>query len=291
MFPPEVSDELTRIENDRVSGATALALRAIALLRRVCGEPGLLRQTARAVGQLQPAMAGFRTAAAVAVASDDPRRALEALEEQVRRAPLAIARFAVPLLRLRPPRREPLRIVTCSRSSAVEHTLLALHHEEPVLVCCSESRPAREGITLARVLSDAGLDVVLYSDAGISAAVPGADALVVGADAVAANVFINKVGTAALCALARSCGVPAMLLTGREKLVPRHIVDTLRLPAGVPAELGPEIRGVTVANPYFEAISTDLIDQIVTDRAVVAPGEVSKLSLLSPAVLSVYDSI
>ena len=191
----------------------------------------MLRVVARELCVRQPSMAGFQTAAAIALAAADPRQALEALAARIRRAPRTIARHAVPLLRLRTPGTSRLRLVTCSRSDAVERTLLALNQVESIDVCCAESRPAREGVALAAALLEAGLSTHLYSDAGLSAAIPGASALVVGADAVSNVGFINKVGTAALAALAQASGVPVLVLAGREKLVPALVFEALVLHA------------------------------------------------------------
>ena len=117
----------------------------------------------------------------------------------------------------------------------------------------------------AKLAAD-GVPVELYTDAGISLAVPNADAVVVGADAVGPSSFINKVGTRALCALATSTGVPVYLLAGREKIL--EAAEFARLswkdkdPTEVWAEGHPR---VTVRNPYFEQIPRDLVSTLVTD--------------------------
>ena len=291
MLPLGVRQELEALQADRASGATALGLRAITLLRDVSGNAEVLRQVALAICFAQPAIATLRTACAVAVSAADVDRDLAGMERRLRRANEAIARAAVPLLQLRRSRAERLRIVTCSRSSAVEHTLLALHQREPTRVCCSESRPAREGVDLSGALAAAGLEVTLYSDAGISSALPGADAMLVGADAVARDGFINKVGTAALCALARFHGVPVVVLAGREKVLPQSVFDTLSSPGGPAGDVAADLTGIRVETPYFERVPSELLVQLVTDGGQLEVSSLELLGLWTGPQLEKYEYI
>ena len=182
-----------------------------------------LVEVAQACAAAQPAMAGLRTVLKIVRASADPGEALRHLVERLIRAPRQIARHAADVLRLgleAPARGRPtLTLVTCSASAAVRETCLMLSHEVDLTVCCAESRPKCEGAALAVDLAAAGLRVELFTDAGISAALPGSDAIVIGADAVGPDAFVNKVGSAALCAIASTIGVPVYVLAGREKLL------------------------------------------------------------------------
>jgi translation initiation factor 2B subunit (eIF-2B alpha/beta/delta family) len=278
---PQIVAAIAGIGRDRVSGATAIVLRAAAVLRSVSADREDLERAARELCEIQPSMAGLRTLAAIALRAPDPAAALDAFARRVERAPAAVARLARPLLALRA-HGGPVRLVTCSRSAAVEATLLDLARSTRVHVACSESRPAREGRDLARVLAGASVDVELYSDAGIGAAVPGADAVVVGADALGPRAFINKVGTAGLCALATGLGVPVYVLAGREKVVSGPVFDSLRLGEGPPAELAAEESVGRVRNPYFEQVPYQFVTQAVTDSAVLSPVEIADASLPRP---------
>jgi translation initiation factor 2B subunit (eIF-2B alpha/beta/delta family) len=113
------------------------------------------------------------------------------------------------------------------------------------------------------------VDVQLFSDAGISSAVPGSDGILVGADAVGPEVFMNKVGTAAICALASSEGVPVYVLAGREKLLSGADIDRLAIVSGPPSQLiDPLPLDFQVFNPYFERIPLSFATLIVTDAGV-----------------------
>ncbi len=97
----------------------------------------------------------------------------------------------------------------------------------------------------------------------------GSDGILVGADAVGPEVFINKVGTAAICALASSEGVPVYVLAGREKVLSRAEIDRLEIVSGPPAQVvDPLPPGLQVLNPYFERIPLTLATLVVTDAGV-----------------------
>jgi translation initiation factor 2B subunit (eIF-2B alpha/beta/delta family) len=277
MIPPDILADIARISDDQLSGATALLRRGVDLLKKAAGERARLLDVAESLCRAQPSMAGFRTAAAVVTASADPERSLDELSERVRRAPAAIARFAVPLIRLRAPEAGRLTIVTCSRSEAVERTLEALANREPVRVCCAESRPGCEGTALAEALASKGLEVDLYSDAAIGRALSAADALVVGADAVSETAFINKVGTAGLCSLAHLLGVTVHVLAGSEKILPHNIFQLLTLRAGPVAEVPG--RPYSIQNPLFERTPSGWVSQFVTDRGALLPEDVQRGSM------------
>ena len=288
-IPVRIQDELAEIGGDRVSGATSLVLRGIGVLRGAATDRELLREVADTLCRAQPSMAGFRTAAALALTARDPVAKLDALAARVRRAPSSIARLAVPLMQLRRSQETPLRVVTCSRSTVVERTILELGRREQLRVCCAESRPACEGIALAESLASEGLDVELFPDAAIGSSVPGADVVAVGADAMSRGGFINKVGTAALAALARAHGVAVFVLAGGEKILPDALLRAL--PAGQGAEGSAAIRssstGYLLRNPIFERVPAELAVLVVTDRGSLSFDDLETASLWPAAAMSI----
>jgi translation initiation factor 2B subunit (eIF-2B alpha/beta/delta family) len=262
-----IAAEIAAIGADTRSGATALLIRALEVLRRAASDPADLDSAARELCRVQPAMAGLRTAATIA-RGPDAAAALGRFRIQVARASHAIARHAVGVLTLR--RAEgACRIVTCSASAAVQAVVVALAERIDVALACAEGRPRLEGLDLAARLAQRGIPVEVYTDAGIGTALDRADALLVGADAVGPSAFINKVGTHALCALASSMGTPAYVLAGREKILSAEHFAELTLNVGPPGEvwdLPP--KGVAVGNPYFERIPLSLVQMIITDGGV-----------------------
>lgn len=271
--------EIAAIAADSRSGATALLARAVAVLRSAAADRVWLEAAAGELCRAQPSMAALRVAAAVAVQAPDPAAALDAFAARTGRAPHLIARHAGALLKLRRST-GPLKLVTCSRSHAVEEALMALARAVEIEVSCTESRPALEGRDLAVALSRSGIHVTLYTDAGIASALPGAEAFLAGADAIGPDAFINKVGTAPLAALAAVEGVPTYVLAGREKIVSAEVFASLRHGGGPSADVWPEAPpGVDVQNSYFEVIRSTAVAAFVTDAGVVSPSEISALAL------------
>jgi len=89
-------------------------------------------------------------------------------------------------------------VATISRSHIVERALLKAKH-----VIVLESTPSKEGLEMARYLRGRGLLATTFPDSAISYAVKACDLIVVGADAVFNDAFINKTGTLPLALTAK----------------------------------------------------------------------------------------
>jgi translation initiation factor eIF-2B subunit delta len=260
---------IAAIGQDGRSGSSALLGRGVDLLRRIASNRALLREAATGLCRAQPAMAGFRTLETLVRAAPDPSAALDRFSQQIARAPGAIARNAAAVLTLRK-ESGPLRLVTCSASQAVEATILAVAVHQQVVACCAEGRPQMEGRDLAARLAGRGIATELYTDAGIGSAVSSAEAVIVGADAVGPDSFINKVGTAGLCALAQLRGVPVYVLAGREKVLAAAALAALELSGGSRGEVWRDAPAdVSVRNPYFEHIPLSYVSVLVSDTGVL----------------------
>jgi translation initiation factor 2B subunit (eIF-2B alpha/beta/delta family) len=271
----KIRQEIRKIAADSRSSATELLGRGLQLLKAAAEAGGdALPAVANELVRAQPAMAGLRTAAALAIGAAQPAAAIDDFAARVERAPGQIARQAVKLLELRT-RSGPLHIVTCSKSRPVEETIRLAADSHALLVSCAEGRPAKEGRDLARALADARIPVDLYSDAAILSIVPTAEAVLVGADALCSTGFINKVGTSGICALAAASSVPVYVLAGREKILPDDVFGSLTLKPGSPHEVWRDPgAGVHVRNPYFEVIPLSLTAAVITEASVLQPSEV-----------------
>ena len=126
---------------------------------------------------------------------------------------------------------------------------------------------------------DAPFDLIVDSAAASILAAGGADAVLVGADRIAANGdTANKIGTFALALAADYAGVPFIVVA------PESTVDN-RTATGADIDIEDrgttevaEIRGmrlapegVTAANPAFDVTPAKLITAIVTDKRVIRP--------------------
>jgi eIF-2B alpha/beta/delta-like uncharacterized protein len=162
----------------------------------------------------------------------------------------------------------------------VVHSLSALGRLRSVYV--GETRPLLQGSRLtAWELERLGAEYQIVVDAAGPGVIAGrmADAVVVGADRVAANGdVVNKVGTFPLALAAARVGVPFVVAA------PESTVDT-ETPRGadVPIELRSQDEVLTIRemrmaptgaralNPAFDVTPADLVTALVTERRVVRP--------------------
>jgi translation initiation factor 2B subunit (eIF-2B alpha/beta/delta family) len=290
---------------NNTSGASELLREALDILTTARAAGVDMPDVARAVREAQPTMASLWNAAAAAL-SPDPER-LNVFAQHVRRAPAALARYAAAhfadpdaggFFRLKAEATknqvrgfrlqaedQQFRVITLSYSSSVVIVLKAIAATRRVHVSCSESRPALEGRQLATDLAAAGMAVTCYSDAAIADALDTADAVVVGADAVASSWFLNKAGTRMLAAVALYQSVPVYVVATRDKFVDDAVAGQLGERPVDPREVWdspPE--GVRVHNAYFEATPLDLVTSVISDIGVLGAGMVPAVCATSAAL-------
>jgi ribose 1,5-bisphosphate isomerase len=272
--PVELAQRIARIAADRESGASEIVDDVIRILHDALATGAPMTPVARALCQAQPSMAPVWNAALEALVSVHAPQRFERFVQRLARAPEALTRFAVDYLS-NDAGPAPLHVVTVSFSRSAVTVLEALAHSHAVHVACSEGRPALEGRRLASRLAASGIPVTCFSDAAIGHALASADAVIVGADAVAPEWFLNKVGTRMLAAAATQQGVPVYVVATRDKFVSHAVAARIVVRDGPPDELweAPPA-GVTVRNPYFEPTPLDLVASVITDLGVLGAGMV-----------------
>ena len=270
------------IAQDRVSGATELLLRAIEVLRRLMSQPAADRlEAARAISRAQPGMASLWNAALAAANEQGQPARFERFVQRVQRAPSALTRFTCQLF-AEPDapghalRTGPLSLVTLSSSASVRHALEGLASTRSLRVACAEGRPALEGRQLAATLAHAGIGVTLFSDAAIAEAVHDADAVVVGADAVTSEWFMNKVGTRMLAAAAVMVGLPVYVIASSDKFCAPALSPFIVPRDGAAQEIWDSPPShVVVRNPYFERVPLELVVAVITDGGIMPAADVA----------------
>ena len=257
-------DELASIRADRTSGASELARRCLPILQVALGA-GTVRDIAVELCKAQPSMAPIWNAAVQAVLSAGEPGRCERFSQQVRRAPASLARFAAEAIA---PGgwTEPLRLVTISHSGTVRTVLDTLQARGRLRVACSEGRPGLEGRSLASRLAALGVPVDFYADAALAQALDGADAVLVGSDAVGPAAFLNKSGTCMLAAAAAARGVPVYVAAARHAFVMPALWPHLTARDEPPGEIWSDPpAGVSVRNRYFEPTPLTLVTSVITD--------------------------
>ena len=229
----DIRATMRELASDRRSGAAEIAERAAEALRAV--SPNELQGALAALLDGHPSMAPLWRLASVVMSAPSPSAGaslfLEALGED-RRGPATLA----PVL--------PERIVTISWSSGVVETIRL---RRPATVLCMVSEPGGEGSRTARVLQEV-TDARIVDDDEAIRDMP-AEAVVVGADAVAPDHIVNKVKTRVLCEAACSRRIPVYAVGGGTKLV------DVALPVSIP----------------FERVPLDLLTAVVVGDALLDP--------------------
>jgi methylthioribose-1-phosphate isomerase len=223
----------------------------------------------------------------------------EAIAEDDVSANRAIGRYGLDLLqRLRPGDR-PLEVMThCNagwlatvdRGTALSPVYAAWDEGLPVHVWVSETRPRNQGLLTAWELAHHGVPhtAVADSTAGVLIRQRRVDAVLVGADRIAANGDVaNKVGTYLKALACFDNGVPfyvaAPLSTvdtgcpsGAEIPIEERDGEELRVVQGVDATGAPSSvrqlpQGEPVSNPAFDVTPSRLITAIITERGIWTP--------------------
>jgi methylthioribose-1-phosphate isomerase len=167
-----------------------------------------------------------------------------------------------------------------SALGVIEH-LHAAQALEMVYVC--ETRPLLQGSRLtAWELGRQGIPHRIIVDSAAAGLIlaGGVDAVVVGADRIAANGDVaNKVGTASHALAARYAGIPFVVAAPESTLdhataTGRDIPIEIRDEAEVLALAGRRIAapGSTGWNPAFDVTPADLVTAIVTEERCITPG-------------------
>jgi translation initiation factor 2B subunit (eIF-2B alpha/beta/delta family) len=184
------------------------------------------------------------------------------------------AQIAKKALRLIP---DGATVMTISSSSAVFAALQHAHEVGQIdQVICLESCPQREGVALARRLAEAGIDVSLAVDAAMGHFINRTDIVLLGADTISPQGWVNKIGTYALAVAADAHGVPAYALAGTDKFLPVSLLKSFKIEAQDPREVLDEAvpANLHVMNVYFEVVPLDWAAGVVTEHDVLTADKI-----------------
>lgn len=180
-------------------------------------------------------------------------------------------------------------LATCGLGTALA-PLYAAARTRAVEVLVSETRPRNQGLLTAWELAAAGVPyrVVTDNGAGYLIASGAVDAVIVGADRIAANGDVaNKVGTYLKALAARDAGIPFWVAaplstfdpatpTGADIPIEERAAAEVQEVHGVDGEGQPIVarllgHTVPVANPAFDVTRAELVTGIICERGVFAP--------------------
>ena len=187
-------------------------------------------------------------------------------------------------------------LATCGTGTALAPVYAAQAEGIAIEVVVSETRPRNQGLLTAWELRAAAVPHVLIADnaAGLLLMRGEVDLVITGADRIAANGdTANKVGTYLKALAAHAAAVPFYIAAPHSTLdfacpdgaaIPiedRGAGEVCRIRGGTEAgdvaelELAPP--ATRAANPAFDVTPAALIRAIITERGIVAPGELVRL--------------
>lgn len=138
----------------------------------------------------------------------------------------------------------PKKIVTFSRSSAVEDVLIYYKDSVEKVTCC-HSFPLGEGKKSSEVLKKNNINSCLIEDSQMSHFLPDSDFLLLGADAITESFFVNKVGTLQAVLLAQYFKKPCYVISSPLKKIEKNNYSLEKL------------------GQYFETIENSLITDLI----------------------------
>jgi len=272
----ELDESWNRLKGDRTQGAAELLRSALIALRKFLHnvenpDSNDIELLMTDLAQLRMDMAGFRNCVRFinTATPDSLLKSVIQLEEYLAQTPVMIAENAVHLMR------HTTSVMTNSRSSVVEQSILSLHRAGKLKqVIQMESRPAYEGRRNAEKLLECGIHVTMIPDAAMGYWINNADVVLVGADAIAVDGnFIGKIGCHPLALTAREAGVEYYVAAERLKFVHelpdedeinKHFKDDL---------LGwePASERLALSNIIFEITSGKHVNGFLTEYGLQRP--------------------
>ncbi|RLI79991.1 hypothetical protein DRP05_02095 [Archaeoglobales archaeon] len=176
---------LKDIINDKRSGSSKIIKNTLELLKKV--EEDERYKVCERIVKAHPSMAGLRFIAEFV--KSNPQ--IEELKLEIEKMNSKTVENLASVV-------DNKVVTTLSRSHIVEKGLLKARK-----INVLESLPEKEGIEMARWLKGRDKEVEIFHDAFVSYAVKNCDLVVVGADTILKNGFINKTGTLPLALVAK----------------------------------------------------------------------------------------
>ncbi len=172
---------------------------------------------------------------------------------------------------------QKVAIVTYSNSGVVKK-VLAAYRKKIKSVILSEARPAGEGVFMAEYLSGIGIKVNLCVDMLLPQLMTSADYLIVGADRVGPDKFVNKIGTSLLLNKAKQLSMKRFVLCESLKFSrndPRPNKYDIHPAAEI---MDKQVNSnIEIINNYFEIISNRLVSRFITNSTALTPAALGRL--------------
>lgn len=167
-------------------------------------------------------------------------------------------------------------ILLHSNSSVITSFFHKLQKKQvKVNVIQTESRPENEGRYQAKMLANLGFQVSFIVDAAVGFMMDKVDMVLLGADQIHKNYFVNKIGTLCIAMLSKQQNTPLYVLADSRKIVPTEAnpksLHNINKPGTDVWDTNNSL--IEPVNYYFEAIPTKLVTGFVTETRMFKTGE------------------
>ncbi len=161
------------------------------------------------------------------------------------------------------------KVMTISNSMLVREILISIADQKRRFeVFCLESSPPQEGKGFAEFLADHGIKTTLIADSQAGVFVQKMNLVLLGADRIYQDGFINKSGSLALCLAAKHFDVPVYLAAKTKKI----LLESERAVKFFPQDSAEIYNGknkhLHSQNIYYEKIPLELIHKVICEDGV-----------------------
>jgi len=177
-------------------------------------------------------------------------------------------------------------ILLHSQSSAVKEVF----HQYPgnrkkVKVIQTESRPVYEGRMQASLIKKLGYDVSLVTDVGFSRHLDKINMILLGADSIYKDYFVNKAGTFNICLAGKNSGIPIYVLADSRKFWSSLPPARQEMEYNEHQKAHQEVwedppAGLLIENFYFEKTPSSWVDGFITENEVLKASQIENLKPL-----------
>ena len=160
------------------------------------------------------------------------------------------------------------KVLTYSSSTIVRHILdNAEKFKRKYELFCLKSDPPNEGIELAETMNKKGVKVTIVADSQAGSIMDNMNIVLLGADRLYEDGFVNKSGTLAVCLLAKHFNVPVYLAVETIKIL-KESERSIKPVERDPAEVYKGNKNIDVYNSYYEKIPLRLVDKVICEEGV-----------------------
>lgn len=191
--------------------------------------------------------------------------------------------------------RERVFVYSCSRT-VIAAIIKARDMGKEIEVVVTESRPWCEGLNTVKALDRKAIQIILGIDAALNPLLKGCTSVLVGAESISyKGDVLCKIGTYPLAIIAREQKIPVKIAAD----LPKFDVTIPHLKWPVYGSEGPEsdllknnkFLNVKVRNIMAEVAPSQLITEIVTEKGVIFPKDVTDIMKSLPVSKSFIEAV